>query len=192
MNGRASGPTKKAKQPTPSSNHQNLTLMEKWVIDAAKPADFATIAAIYNEYIRLGNATMVEKIHAATDIQQWVDNFNDREKLFVMRSKKDVIGWGIIKRYSDRMGYRFACETSIFFTASALRKGYGSQMKKFLITLCKNLNYRHLVAKIFAQNTASIAYNLQLGYEIVGRQKKVGFKNGKWMDVVIMQYLIEK
>lgn len=166
--------------------------MKNTRIEPARTEDFAQIANIYNEYIRLGNATMEEKIHDANDIQQWVHKFNDREKLYVLRSASGVIGWGIIKRYSDRNGYRFACETAIYLTFSELRKGYGSQIKKFLIQQCKTLEYRHLVAKIFATNTASIEYNLKLGYEIVGRQKDIGFKNGRWLDVVIMQYLIEK
>ena len=164
--------------------------MKKLAIETAKPSDFATIASIYNEYIRLGNSTMEEKIHEAADIQKWVEKFNSREKLYILRSQGIVIGWGIIKRYSDRSGYRFACETAIYLTQSELRKGYGSLMKNHLIEQCRAMEYRHLVAKIFATNTASIEYNLRLGYDIVGRQKEIGFKNGQWMDVVIMQYLI--
>ena len=57
--------------------------------------------------------------------------------------------------------------------------------------VCKDLNYRHLVAKILGDNQSSIAYNQRLGYTIVGTQKEVGFRDGKWQDVVIMQYLID-
>jgi len=164
--------------------------MKKPIIERANQDDFGKIASIYNEYIRLGNATMEDRVHEADDIQKWVEKFNDREKLFVMKTEQEVIGWGIIKRYSDRGGYRFACETAIYLTQSKLRKGLGSQFKYFLIDECKKLNYRHLVAKIFATNKASIEYNLKLGYEIVGKQKDIGFKNGKWMNIVIMQYII--
>lgn len=64
-------------------------------------------------------------------------------------------------------------------------------MKKQLIEECKAMDYHHLVAKIFATNKASIQYNLNLGYTIVGYQKEVGFKNGQWMDIAIMQYIIK-
>lgn len=149
------------------------------------------IADIYNEYIKLGNATMEEKLYSADDISNWLQNFNEREKLYVLLRGEKVIGWGIIKKYSDREGYRFACETAVYLTSSEMRKGYGSLMKHFLIDKCKILNYHHLVAKIFAINKASIEYNLKLGYTIVGTQKEIGFRNGEWQDVVIMQYIIQ-
>jgi len=161
-------------------------------IEISTPADFETIANIYNEYIRLGNATMEENLYSAEKIQGWVNQFNEKERLYVLKNETGTIGWGIIKRYSQREGYRFACETAIYITQHELRKGYGSEMKKFLIQQCKELGYRHLVAKIFASNTASIQYNLRLGYTIVGKQEQIGFRNGQWQDVVIMQYLIEK
>lgn len=159
-------------------------------IDACAPIHYQRIAEIYNEYIALGNATMERRVHAAVDIEKWVAKFNDRERLYVMKRGEEVIGWGIIKRYSDREGYRFACETAIYLTLSALRKGYGSMMKLLLIDESRNLGYHHLVAKIFASNEASIQYNLKIGYTIVGRQKEIGFIQGEWMDIVIMQYIL--
>jgi len=161
-------------------------------IQVADESDFEKIAEIYNEYIRAGGSTMEESIYTAEKIAAWVKKFNSREKLYVLKKDSETLGWGIIKRYSDREGYRFACETAIYITESELRKGYGSRMKKFLIEECKTMDYHHLIAKIFATNTASIQYNLKLGYTIVGHQKEIGFKNGKWMDITIMQYLISK
>ncbi|MFQ5630895.1 MAG: GNAT family N-acetyltransferase [bacterium] len=70
------------------------------------------------------------------------------------------------------------------------RKGYGSLIKKALVDRCKQYGYHHLVAKIFATNTASIEYNKKFGYEIVGRQKEIGIKNGRWQDSVIMQLVL--
>lgn len=160
-------------------------------IKIAEPTDFSKIAAIYNEYIRMGNATMEEKIHDEKDIAAWIEKFNTRERLYVMEVADEVIGWGIIKRYSDRNGYRFAAETAVYLTSSQLGKGYGSRMKKYLIEQSRLLEYRHLVAKIFAKNETSIQYNLKLGYTIVGTQKNIGFKNGKWQDVVILQLLLD-
>ncbi len=154
-------------------------------------SDYQAVADIYNEYITLGTASMEETLKQASDIEGWVSKFNDRERLFVLKDNGQVIGWAIIKRYSDREGYRFACETAVYLTQPYLGKGLGTMMKKFLIDECKALNYKHLVAKIFASNTTSIAYNEKLGYSIVGRQKSIGFKNGKWIDMIIMQYLIE-
>jgi len=161
------------------------------LIEIATPKDYSIIAAIYNEYIELGNATMEEELKSEEDIEGWVKKFNDRERLYAVKKDELVIGWGIIKRYSDRKGYRFACETAIYLTANERGKGYGTKLKKYLIEQCKALDYRHLVAKIFAINETSINYNLKLGYTIVGTQKEIGFRNNKWQDVVILQLILK-
>lgn len=160
-------------------------------ISEAEPADYLDIAMIYNEFISLGTSTMDDSLKTKGDIAVWVEKFNDREKLYVLKENNGIIGWGIIKRYSEREGYRFACETAVYLTETKLGKGFGTMMKKHLFEVCKKLAYRHLVAKIFASNKASIIYNEKLGYTIVGTQKQIGFKNNEWQDIVIMQYIID-
>ncbi|MGK0390320.1 MAG: L-amino acid N-acyltransferase YncA [Maribacter sp.] len=160
-------------------------------ITEANPADFQSVADIYNEFILLGTSTMDGSLKTTDDIATWIRKFNDREKLYVLKKNDVIIGWGIIKRYSDREGYRFACETAIYLSSTQLGKGYGSMIKHHLISVCKELNYKHLIAKIFASNKASIGYNLKIGYTIVGTQNQIGFKNNQWQDIVIMQYIIE-
>ena len=113
-----------------------------------------------------------------------------REKLFIAEVSNKVIGWAIIKKYSDRIGYARSCETSVYLTKSETGKGYGPKIKNKLIKECKQLGYTHLVAKIMSVNKTSINYNLKLGYEIVGEQKNIGFINGKYHNVTIMQYNI--
>ncbi|HAA16648.1 MAG TPA: N-acetyltransferase [Cytophagales bacterium] len=164
--------------------------MSEVKIIPARPEDYRAIAEIYNEAIHKGNASMEEAIKSEADIAGWVSKFHARERLYAQVKGDDVVGWGIIKRYSDREGYRFACETAVYLRQSETRKGYGSAMKKHLITEARSMDYHHLVAKIFAINESSIQYNLQLGYTIVGTQKEIGFKNGQWMDIVIMQLVL--
>jgi len=158
-------------------------------IEAAHPDHYAAIAAIYNEYIEAGTATMEERIHSAADIEHWSDTLDERERLLVVTDAGQVIAWGIIRKYSPRAGYRFTCETSVYLTRSECGKGYGTWFKRHLMDVCQALSYHHIVAKIFATNTVSIQYNLKLGYEIVGRQTQVGFKHGQWVDVVLLQYV---
>lgn len=152
--------------------------------------DTDIVRDIYNEHIKIGGATMDRASKSFAEIEDWFKGFNDRELIVLLENEDHVIGWGIIKKYSDREGYSRACETAIYLRSTETRKGYGSMMKKWIIDKCRDLGYYHLVAKIFAQNQASIGYNLKLGYEIVGTQNKIGFVDGEWQDVTIMQLLL--
>ena len=152
--------------------------------------DCEVIASINNEHIVKGISSMETKPKTAAHFEDLMSNFNDRELIQCLVLDGEVIGWGIIKRYSDREGYRTACETTIYLRSNKVRKGYGSKMKRSLIDKCKELGYHHLVAKIFSSNEASIRYNRKLGYEVVGVQREIGNINGKWLDVTIMQLIL--
>lgn len=160
------------------------------VIRDATLDDCGVIASIYNEYIEMGGSTMDRELKSAEDIKGWMNNFNERELIQCLELKGGVVGWGIIKRYSDRLGYSKACETAIYIRQDKLRMGLGSRLKVSIIDKCRVLGYHHLVAKIFASNIASIEYNRKLGYEVVGTQREVGNIDGKWLDVTIMQLLL--
>ena len=152
--------------------------------------DCEVIASINNEHIAKGISSMETEPKTALHFETLMQNFNDRELIECLVLDDEVIGWGIIKRYSDREGYRTACETTIYLRSNQVRKGYGTKMKLSLIDRCRELGYHHLVAKIFSTNTASIEYNRELGYEVVGVQREIGNINGKWLDVTIMQLIL--
>jgi len=155
------------------------------------PEDAPAIAAIYNEHIRAGVSTMDTEEKTVAGMAKLMAEFNDRETILILANDTEIRGWGIIKRYSDRIGYRVCCETSVYLRGDQVRKGYGTRMKKALIARCKEWGYHHLVAKIFAVNSGSIEYNKRLGYEVVGRQREIGYRDGKWQDVVIMQLILD-
>lgn len=161
------------------------------VIRECRTEDCAAFAEIYNVYVRQGTSTMDTVEKDAAYYEALIASFTERETILTLEEAGRVVGWGIIKRYSDRVGYRVCCETSVYLEPGHLRKGYGSLIKKALIARCRELGYHHLVAKIFSENVASIAYNERLGYEIVGRQRQIGYRNGRWMDIVIMQLILE-
>ena len=115
---------------------------------------------------------------------------SNREGFIVLERNEAVIGWGVYKGYSPRAGYRFAGETATYLRREHTGQGYGTRLKTALIGRCREAGYHHLVAKVFADNTASIAYNLRLGYEIVGTQREIGFRAGQWVDVIILQLLL--
>jgi len=169
-----------------------MTEMSCLTIRLAEPKDYGAIASIYNEAIAYGGITMDGQPYTADDIQAIVKKMNRREALFVAETPEKEIGWGIIKRYSDRLGYQVCCETSIYLTFSETGKGYGKALQKVLMKKVADYGYHHIVAKILAINEGSIRFHQQFGFEIVGIQKEIGFINGTWHDVVIMQCLLQK
>ena len=159
-----------------------------FTIRLAMPADCDRIANIYNEY--LGKSTMDLSPKTGDDYRQQMQEMDDREMMLVLDDGETVTGWGVLKKYSPREGYRFTGETSVYLDPGFLGRGLGKRLKLELIEKARNLGYKHLVARINSNNETSIGYNLKLGYEWVGIQKMVGNVNGKWLDVAILQLIL--
>jgi len=157
------------------------------LIRIATAEDAGVIADIYNESIRAGDSTMDQVAKTSADVVSWFAQLSDRETILLFEAENGVLGWGIIKRYSDRPGYRFACETSVYVRRSAFGMGHGSDLQRALLETCKSFGYHHVVAKIWATNAASIALHQRFQFKIVGTQTEIGYADGQWIDVVIMQ-----
>ncbi len=155
------------------------------------PQDFEAIAKIYNEAVLQGGITMDCEPYSAEQIAAWVDKFNDRETILIAEKDCTQVGWGIIKKYSDRPGYSVCCETSIYLKFSETNQGYGQTLQTALLKQVKEFNYNHVVAKILAANQGSIRFHQKFGFELVGIQNKIGFYGGQWHDVAIMQLLLD-
>ena len=138
---------------------------------------------------------MDDEPKSEVEFRRMIEGFHRRETILLLVTELEggehVLGWGVIKRYSDRRGYRFCCETSVYLRREMIGRGHGSRIKQALIERCKAYGYHHLVAKIFADNAVSLHYNQKFGYELVGIQKEIGYKNGHWQDVAILQLVLD-
>ncbi|MEO0767949.1 MAG: N-acetyltransferase family protein, partial [Cyanobacteria bacterium J06649_4] len=136
------------------------------------------------------NITMDTVPYSAVNVQAIAQKMSDKEIYLVGELSGKVVGWGVIKRYSDRAGYAVCCETSIYFTEKETGKGYGKMLQTALMQRVRAFGYHHVVAKILAANASSIRFHERFGFETVGVQKEIGFLNGQWHDVVIMQCIL--
>jgi len=149
------------------------------------------VAAIYNESIAARDSTMqLERVGAET-VQEWIRDQGERETVLVLVETNTVVGYGRVTRYSDRGGYRFAAETSVYLQRDRTGNGLGTSLQAALLDRCRAYGYHHLVAKLWADNERSRALHRKFGYELVGVQQKIGRVEGEWRDVAIMQKLLE-
>lgn len=164
--------------------------MQNIIIRKATLSDCPVISSINNEHILVGGSSMVLATRSVAYFEKMMNNFTERELIECLEIEGEVVGFGLIKKYSEREGYKTTCETAIYVRPNKMRMGFGTKMKLSLIKRCKELGYHHLVAKIFSSNTASIEYNRKIGYQVVGVQKEVGKIDNKWVDVTIMQLIL--
>ena len=168
--------------PHSSSQHNHIRL--------ASSVDWDRLAHIYNEAIHSGRSTMDLIPIDAGYFRKLTDGFTPRECLLIAEHATHIAAWGIVKQYSDRPGYALACETSVYVAEDFHGQGIGTALQSAVIQKAWEYGYRHLVAKILAVNETSVRFHHHFAYQIAGIQKKIGFLNGNWHDIVIMQRLL--
>lgn len=99
-----------------------------------------------------------------------------------------LLGFAYAGPYRVRSAYRFTVEDSVYVARAAFRRGIGRALLAEVVARCTALDYRQMVAVIGdSGNERSIGVHRALGFAEVGRLPTVGYKLGRWVDIVTMQ-----
>ena len=156
----------------------------------AGPDEASGIAEIYTESILAMDSTMVLATVSTEDMRAKLDSLDPRETILAAYLNGSFVGWGIVKLYSDRPGYRLTCETSLFLRKDRRGRGIGSRLQQALIQQARDSGFHHIIVRIWAANEQSIGMHAKFGFEMVGVQKEVGHVDGRWIDVAVMQCIL--
>jgi L-amino acid N-acyltransferase YncA len=159
------------------------------IIRPSRDADIAAIAAIYAHHVLHGVASFEETPPSIEEMARRRAAILQRGLPYlVAEAGGRVVGYCYAGLFRPRSGYRFTLEDSIYIDAAAVGRGIGRALMTPLIVRCEELNYRHMVAVIGGrETTASIRLHAALGFAHCGVLPAVGFKFGRWIDIVLMQ-----
>lgn len=103
-----------------------------------------------------------------------------------------VLGYAYCAPWRPRPAYRHTAEDSIYLDPRAAGRGIGRQLLTELLRCAAAAGIRQLIAVIVdAGDPASEALHRRCGFESVGRLRQVGYKHGRWLDTLLMQYTVD-
>jgi L-amino acid N-acyltransferase YncA len=162
--------------------------MSNLIIRGYSPGDIAAVARIYGHYVR---ETVITFETVAPDEAEMAARFaaiaGKGHPLLVGELAGEVIGYAYASTYRPREAYRFTCEDSIYLAPEAVGHGFGAAMLGRLLELSAAAGLRQMIAVITAERENSIRLHARHGFREVGRYEAVGFKFGRWLDIVHMQ-----
>ena len=100
-----------------------------------------------------------------------------------------VLGYAYANHFRPRPAYRFCVEDSIYLRPDAQGRGIGRVLLAELMARCEAAGARQMLAVIGdSANLGSIGVHRALGFEpLRDCCSAVGWKFGRWLDVVLMQ-----
>jgi phosphinothricin acetyltransferase len=164
--------------------------MPDFVVRPAVAADAASIAEIYNHYVRTSVATFDTEEKSASDREQWLGERTGQYPVLVAERAGRVVGWGALSRWSTRCAYRNTVEISVYVAPDAVGGGLGPALTRALIDTARKLGHHAIVSQVVHENAPSIRMSERAGFEQVGRLREVGRKFDRWLDVVLMELVL--
>ena len=158
-------------------------------IRSSRDEDVAAIAAIYGYHVLNGVASFEEVPPPVEEIARRRAEIAAQGLPYLVAEREGrVIGYCYAGPFRPRVGYRFTLEDSIYIDAGEVGRGVGRRLLDDVVRRSAELGYRQMVAVIGGSETvASIRLHEALGFAHAGVLPAVGFKFGRWIDVVLMQ-----
>jgi L-amino acid N-acyltransferase YncA len=163
--------------------------MSNALLRTAEPADLPAIQAIYAHHVRHGLGSFEETPPSLAEMTLRRQAVIDAGLPYLVCAVDDAImGFAYAGPYRPRPAYRYSVEDSVYIAPEQGRHGYGRRLVTALIERCTALGYRQMLAVIGdRENHGSVGLHSSLGFREVGHMPSIGFKFGRWIDVVVMQ-----
>lgn len=162
-------------------------------IRKAAAGDAAAIADIYNHYIQESVATFDTESKTVEERLGWMAGREDRHPVLVCEDDEGrILAWGALSPYASRPAWAFTAEVAVYVACDRVGSGIGPRLLSELTDRARGSGLHTLVSQIVSENEASLRMTERAGFERVGHLREVGFKHGRWLDVVIMQHALER
>ncbi len=158
------------------------------LIRPIRAEDAASIAEIYNHYIRETTITFEENEVCAEDIAGRVTRGQSCNFPWLVAERQGlVVGYAYASTWRERHAYRFSTEVTVYLATGAEGHGIGSALYRELFAELKKRSFRVVIGSIALPNPASVMLHEKLGLRKVAHFEKVGFKFDRWVDVGFWQ-----
>jgi len=160
-------------------------------IRPAQPDDAVPIATIYNQGIRDRVATLETAERTPEERAAWLTTRTERHPVYIAESNGVVVAWGSLNPFSPRDAYRWVADFSIYVDSAWRGHGLGGLLLDHLIGEAARLGYHKLVLAAFPFNQAGMRLYRSRGFREVGIYHEQGQLDGRWVDTIIMERLLE-
>jgi L-amino acid N-acyltransferase YncA len=152
-------------------------------------ADLPEILAIYNHIIATSTAVYRDD---PTTLEERADWLHARQSAgfptIVAARGGEVLGFASYGPWRGAFpGYRHTVEHSVHVGEAARGLGIGAALMGHLLDLAREGNVHVMVGAVDADNAASLRFHAKLGFAEAAHFHEVGFKFGRWLDLVFVE-----
>ncbi|HKO38294.1 MAG TPA: GNAT family N-acetyltransferase [Solirubrobacterales bacterium] len=158
-------------------------MSELRIRDADPARDAAACAAIYAPHVEGSAVSFEESAPDAAEMAARIERYGASHVWLVAEREGEVVGYAYATAFNERHAYRWSTSVSVYVAEEASGQGVGRALYGALFDRLRERGFRMACAGITLPNAASEALHERLGFELVGVNREIGWKDGAWRDV---------
>jgi phosphinothricin acetyltransferase len=158
-----------------------------WSIRPAVEPDLPAIRDIYNHYVHTSTCTFQLEPDTVADRMAWFREHGEKHPVTVAEAGGEIIGWASLSPWHKRAGYARTVEASVYVRDGHHRRGVGKALLLDLLDRARDLGHHIVIGGACTEHPGSLALQESAGFERVACFREVGYKFGRWLDVVYLQ-----
>lgn len=153
--------------------------------------DAEAIRSIYNAEVTGSRVTFDLVPRSVEDHWAWMAAHRGAYPVIVaVDGAGVVVGFASLSPYRPRPGYSTSVEDSVYVRADRRGLGAGRLLLASVVDMASAHGFHSVIGRIVADHEASIALHRSCDFELVGIEKEIGRKHGRWLSVAIMQRML--
>jgi len=154
--------------------------------------DAEAVRAIYNLEVETSTATFDLEPRSLQAQRSWLADRSGAFTTIVAVDGGTVVGFAALSPYKERAAYRTTVEDSVYVRRDCQGRGIGRALLEHVLDVATVHGFHAVMARIEAGGTASRGLHVACGFELVGIEREVGRKFGRWLDVALMQCVLHE
>ena len=178
--------------PDPNSSFLTLNLGDDAAIvetRAVEARDLPALLSIYNQIVATSTAIYRDDPTTLDERAAWLAA-RQRAGFPVIVAERggEVLGFASYGEFRGAFpGYRYTVEHSVHVGEGARGLGVGATLMGHLLDLAREAGVHVMLGAVDADNAASLRFHEKLGFSPTGRLHEVGWKFGRWLDLVFVE-----
>ena len=156
----------------------------------ARPDDAEALLDIYNLEVTTSTVTFDILPRSLDEQRRWLGARSGAHVVLVAERAGEVVGFASLSPWRPRPAYSTSVEDSVYVHRDHQGTGVGRLLLAELVEVGRARGFHAVFARIVGGHESSVRLHQSVGFEIVGTEREVGRKFGRWLDVVVMELLL--
>jgi L-amino acid N-acyltransferase YncA len=164
-------------------------------IRRATPDDAGGVGAVLNGAILGGSPTLLDTPFSVADERAYIESLPARGFIHVAETPDaGIVGFQTVIPWSEfaTTAHDHVATLGTYVDAAHRRRGVGEALARASFAAALDLGYEKIFTDLRADNAASLAYHLSLGFTVAGAARAQARAGGRDVDVLFVELFLKE